>query len=728
MARVEIPHLQPVDIDLPEEVRSLYDLAYNLWWTWDHEARHLFEAVDEESWRRYRNPVETLLSMDRRHWEGLIESDGFMARYRKVVRRFERYMNGRETWFDREHGAAHRGERRGGNGGNGRGPIAYFSMEYGIHQSLPIYSGGLGVLSGDHCKAASDLGLPFVAVGLLYSRGYFKQTIDADGFQQHTYLDNDFHRWPLRHARGPLGKPLVVEVPFPDRTVSALVWVADVGRVPVLFLDTDIRENHPADRPITSVLYVSGRDARLAQEVVLGIGGVKALATLGIEPGVWHINEGHSALLQLERISQGARDNGLAFEAGWSQILERTAFTTHTPVPAGNEKFDGELVRPFLELWSESLRTTPERLAELGRSDAEGEENQFNMTAVALRSSRFRNGVSQLNAEVANGMWSSVLEREQHSAPIEPVTNGVHVPTWLGPELRALFEERYGIDWLDERLDPDSWQRIRELPDAELWEAHAAQKARLARFTGGRLLRQYGRHGRSPAELRRVSTLLDPNVLTIGFARRFATYKRARLVFRDLERLRAILERAERPIQIVMAGKAHPADRPGQELIQKIFKLTQEGAIAGRVVFLESYDMRVARMLVQGVDVWLNTPRRPLEASGTSGQKAGLNGVLNFSILDGWWPEGFNGDNGWVIGGEGVSDDKEAQDEADAVSLYDVLENEIAPLYYEVDGDGVPAGWVTRMKSAIASVGPSFSAARMVRDYVERGYLPLWSD
>ena len=711
----EIACRQVADIELPAEVDGLYDLAYNFWWSWTSEARQLFSAIDSDAWARYRNPVEVLLNVERAQWERLVDNTTFMDSYVRVQRAFRNYLEGgEESWF----------RRRFPNYASG--PFAYFSMEFGIHHCLRIYSGGLGVLSGDHCKTASDLGLPFVALGLLYRAGYFRQAIDADGFQQHIYPEYDFTRLPVRPAMDRRGRDVVVQVPFPGRDVSAKVWVAQVGRVPILLLDTDLAVNDPADRPIANVLYVRGREMRLVQEILLGIGGVKALAALGIQPSTWHINEGHSALLQLERLRQVIADEDADFEAALDLIKANTSFTTHTPVPAGNEQFEPGLVGGYLEPWVEPLRTDMGRLMALGAAD-HGEPHQpLNLTALALRTSSYANAVSRLNAEVSDNMWRHLYPQQPAEEPvIEPITNGVHLPTWLGTEIRALFRKRYGTDWFEALMDPSAWDFVDEIPDEELWSAHTAQKERLIRFSRSRLREQYARHGRSPGHLRFVATLFDPEALTIGFARRVATYKRAGLLFSDLHRLRQILRNPERPVQVIMAGKAHPADRPGQELIQHIYKLSQEPDLHGRVAFLENYDMRMGGMLVQGVDVWLNTPRKPLEASGTSGQKAAVNGVLNLSILDGWWPEGYDGTNGWAIGEEEDAPEEWQQDQQDANSLYTTLEEQVIPTFFSREEGGCPRGWVAMMKRSMVTIGPRFSASRMVREYAERAYVPL---
>lgn len=707
----KIPTLHVADIELPREVEGLYDLAYNLWWTWSLEAIELFASIDPEAWGLYRNPVQMLINVEPRHWYPLLENEIFRTRYREVTQDLERYLSDPDTWFARHHGNYH------------GGPFAYFSMEYGLDQALAIYSGGLGVLSGDHCKSASDLGLPFVAVGLLYRHGYFQQTIDADGVQQHIYPEYDFARLPLRPAATATGREMLVSVAFPGREVSVRVWLAQVGRVPLLLLDTDIPQNHPSDRPITSMLYVRGREMRLAQEVLLGIGGVRALRAVGFDPAIWHVNEGHSIFLQLERWRTLVR-SGVSLAEAREKVKRTTAFTTHTPVPAGNEQFDVPLVRKYLESWCDEVGMRLDELLALGA--AHDGDPSFNLTALAIRTSARVNAVSQLNAEVTDGMWRHLFPSVPEGEPaIRPITNGVHTATWMGPEIRRLMRRRLGHDWESLLLAPEGWEKVYEIPDEELWEAHLTQKERFGRFAGARLREQRARHGASPDELRAVGGLLNPRALTIGFARRFATYKRANLIFSDVERLTRLLSHADRPVQLIFAGKAHPADRPGQELIQRIFQLGLSEQLAGKVFFLENYDMRMGRMLVQGVDVWLNNPRPPLEASGTSGQKAALNGALNFSVLDGWWPEGWNGKNGWAIGNGHRFESEEEQDRHDGAALHQTLENEVLPLYYERDEKGIPRGWVAMMKESIVTLTWKFSANRMVRDYVEAAYLPL---
>ncbi|MBI3745646.1 MAG: alpha-glucan family phosphorylase, partial [Chloroflexi bacterium] len=632
-----------------------------------------------------------------------------------VVGDFDRYLvNGRDHWFHQQHAS------------DLSGPIAYFCAEYGLHESLGIYSGGLGVLAGDHLKTASDMALPLVGVGLLYRRGYFRQTIDADGHQEHAYPNFDLSHLPLSRALGRDGHELTVAVELPGREVRADVWTAQVGRVPVLLLDTDTPENDEGDRPITHQLYVRGREMRLHQELVLGVGGVRAIRALGIRPAVWHLNEGHSAFLLAERARELVA-GGMPLEDALGDIRRDSVFTIHTPVSAGNERFDAGLVRriagPLLD--GDGRPNTGgvplDRVLDIGLG-TDGDATQFDMTAFSLRLTAGANAVSRLHAETANRTWRDVIPR-----PILGITNGIHTPTWVGTPLRELFARYLDAD-LDQ-LDPSTaagrwWERIERISDAELWEAHLRQKGEMAHFARRRLRAQFARHGQPPSVLDQLDGALDPRHLTIGFARRFATYKRAGMMFTDMDRLARLVRDAERPVQIIFAGKAHPADRPGQQVIQEIFTRTQSGALRGRVFILEDYDMRIARFLVQGVDVWLNNPRRPLEASGTSGMKAAANGGVNVSILDGWWDEGFDGDNGWAIGGREIDLDEGAQDWADVQDLYRILERDVVPAYYERDAAGMPATWLGWMRRSMAKALWRFSTTRMLHQYAERLYLP----
>jgi starch phosphorylase len=641
-------------------------------------------------------------------WSRLLDDAKFLAEYHDVLAEFDQYMaNGSDHWFQRRYADAL------------PGPIAYFCAEYGFHESMGIYSGGLGVLAGDHMKSASDMAMPAIGVGLLYRKGYFRQTIDADGHQEHEYPDYDLTRLPLERVQDASGLPLTVTVELPGRDLSVAVWVANVGRVPVLLLDTDLAENAEFDQPITNILYVRGREMRLHQELVLGIGGVRAIRALGFTPSVWHLNEGHSAFLLAERARELVA-GGQALEDAWRTVKRDSVFTIHTPVSAGNERFDVDLVRRVAGPLLEAGNVPVERLLELGLG-VDGDRNQFDMTAFSLRLTNGANAVSRLHAETANATWSNVVDH-----PIQGITNGIHGPSWIGQPISELLDDLGAdLDDLDARTAGRRfWDRLERIHSANLWEAHVRQKRELAHFARGRLRSQFARHGEAPSVLAELEAALDPDVLTIGFARRFATYKRAGLLFSDIDRLARMLWHESRPIQVVFAGKAHPADRPGQRVIQEIFQRSRSSQLRGRVYILENYDMRVGRFLVQGVDVWLNNPRRPLEASGTSGMKAAQNGVPNMSVLDGWWDEGFAGDNGWAIGGRETDPDEAAQDWRDAQDLYRLLEEEVVPAWYDRDQNGVPQRWLAVMRRAMATALWDFSTTRMLHEYAEGLYLP----
>ena len=706
MDPVRVPSIPAASFPLPPRLEGLRRLAYNLHWAWHPRTRGLFSLIDRMAWTRYRNPIPVISGPT--DWSRLLDDAKFLAEYHDVLDEFDGYMaNGSGHWFQRRYGDAL------------DGPIAYFCAEYGLHESLGIYSGGLGVLAGDHMKTASDMALPAIGVGLLYRKGYFRQSIDADGHQEHDYPDYDLGRLPLSRAQDETGLPLTVTIQLLGRDLAIAVWVAQVGRVPVLLLDTDTPENSDADRPITNILYVRGREMRLHQELVLGVGGVRAIRALGLAPAAWHLNEGHSAFLLAERTAEYVAA-GVPLDEAWSKVKRNSVFTIHTPVPAGNERFEVDLVRrvagPLLGAGGVPL----DRLLELGLG-LDGDQGQFDMTAFSLRLTNGANAVSHLHAETANATWHGITEQ-----PILGLTNGVHDPTWIGQPIAELLED-LGADLDDLEPDTDAgrfWERLERVADRDLWDAHLRQKRELALFARGRLRRQFARHGESPTVLAELETALDPDVLTIGFARRFATYKRAGLLFTDIDRLARMLWDADRPIQIVFAGKAHPADRPGQRVIQEIFQLSRSPKLRGRVFILENYNMRVARFLVQGVDAWLNNPRRPLEASGTSGMKAAKNGVPNLSVLDGWWDEGFDGDNGWAIGGREIDPDEAAQDWRDSGDLYRLLEEEIIPRYYERDVNGLPKRWLTVMRRAMGTALWRFSTTRMLHEYVERLYLP----
>ena len=707
MDLVRVPSIPAAAFPLPPRLEGLRRMAYNMYWAWHPRTRGLWSLIDRTAWTRYRNPIPVISGST--DWSRLLDDAKFLAEYHDTLAEFDRYMaNGADHWFQQRYGDAL------------DGPIAYFCAEYGFHESLGIYSGGLGVLAGDHMKSASDMALPAVGVGLLYRKGYFRQSIDADGHQEHNYPDYDLSRLPLSRVQDQNGLPLTVSVALPGRELAVAVWLAQVGRVPVLLLDTDLPENDEPDRPITHILYVRGREMRLHQELVLGVGGVRAIRALGLKPAAWHLNEGHSAFLLAERARELVAE-GTALDRAWTTVRTNSVFTIHTPVSAGNERFEADLVRRVAGPLLDGGGVPIDKVLELGVG-TDGDASQFDMTAFSLRLTNGANAVSQLHAETANETWTGVMDHK-----ILGITNGVHGPTWVGAPIADLLERYLDAD-LDD-LDSSTqqgrfWERVERIPARDLWDAHLRQKRELAHFAQGRLRSQFARHGEAPSVLAELDAALDPSILTIGFARRFATYKRAGLLFSDIDRLARMLWDAERPLQVIFAGKAHPADRPGQKVIQEIFQISRSPKMRGRVFILEDYDMRVGRYLVQGVDVWLNNPRRPLEASGTSGMKAAQNGVPNVSVLDGWWDEGFADDNGWAIGGRETNPDESAQDWADSQDLYRILEEEILPRYYARDGNGIPPEWLAVMRRAMATSLWQFSTTRMLREYTERLYLP----
>jgi starch phosphorylase len=707
MDPVHVPSIPDASFPLPPRLEGLRRLAYNLHWAWSPRTRNLWSLIDRTAWTRYRNPIPVISGPT--NWSMLLDDEKFLAEYHDALAEFDEYMaNGAGHWFQRKFADQL------------DGPIAYFCAEYGVHESLGIYSGGLGVLAGDHMKSASDMALPFLGVGLLYRKGYFRQSIDADGHQEHNYPDYDLSRLPLSRVQDENGLPLTVTVELPGRDLAVAVWLAQVGRVPVLLLDTDVAQNAAEDRPITHILYVRGREMRLHQELVLGIGGVRAIRALGLKPAVWHLNEGHSAFLLAERAREFVAD-GSSLDEAWTQVRRNSVFTIHTPVSAGNERFDADLVRRVAGDLLEAGGVSVEPLLDLGLG-MDGDRGQFDMTAFSLRLTNGANAVSQLHAETANGTWEGITDHR-----ILGITNGIHGPSWVGQPVVQLLSRHLGanLDTLDAGSRQDHfWERLERIPDNELWEAHLRQKRELALFVRGRLRSQFARHGEAPSVLGELEQALDAGVMTIGFARRFATYKRAGLLFSDIDRLARLLWDADRPVQIIFAGKAHPADRPGQKVIQEIFQRSRSPQLRGRVFILEDYDIRVGRYLVQGVDVWLNNPRRPLEASGTSGMKAAQNGVPNISVLDGWWDEGYEAGNGWAIGGREQNPDEAAQDWSDAQDLYHLLEEDLIPRYYERKGGGIPTRWLDVMRRSMASTLWQFSTTRMLQEYTEQLYLP----
>ncbi|MBI6546706.1 MAG: alpha-glucan family phosphorylase, partial [Cyanobacteria bacterium NC_groundwater_1444_Ag_S-0.65um_54_12] len=686
---------------------------HNLWWSWNPDAQALFVELDPEVWERvFHNPVKLLCAANQLALDAASANPAYLARMSRVLERFDAYMQPSTSWFEQQF-PEHEDQT-----------IAYFSAEFGLHEALPIYSGGLGILSGDHCKAASDLGIPLVGVGLLYNQGYFHQRITPEGTQEAIYERLHFAELPMAPARDPDGEMVCVGVDLPGRTVWAKVWEVKVGRTRIYLLDTDIAQNSQEDRGFSAKLYGGDHVMRVAQEIILGIGGVRALRALGIQPAAWHLNEGHSAFLGLERIRELVQDSGLSFDEAREVVSASSIFTTHTPVPAGNDAFSFELIEGVFAKYWPNLGIGRDEFLALARHDQTGSSPLFSMTILALKLSKQCNGVSLLHGKVSREIWRNVWPGVPvDEVPITAITNGIHTETWLAPEITTLLDRYLAADWRRRIADPDTWSPVEAIPDQELWEAHRASKQRMIVFLRERIRQQRVRNGEAPVKVRAANELLDPDALTIGFARRFATYKRATLIFRDAARLQKLLGDASRPVQLIFAGKAHPADAPGKEFIRNLVSLANEAGFRGRVIIIEDYDISVARQLVQGVDLWLNNPRRPLEASGTSGQKAAVNGVLNFSISDGWWPEAYNGRNGWVIGEECDYRDLEEQDEADAAALYALMEDEIVPLFYDRAGDGIPHGWIERLKNAIFTIAPSFSTQRMLQDYTRILYL-----
>lgn len=703
----------PNHFDLPRRINRLGEMAYNLWWTWNPNAQRLFNRMDNALWERLNhNPLRFLRSVGRFEINAAAQDPVYLELYDRVFTNFDDYLKTTDTWIARTYKT------------RSKQTIAYFSMEFGLHETLPIYSGGLGVLAGDHLKQASDLGLSLVGVGLMYAEGYFTQRISEDGWQDSINNPLNFDELPVLQVLDKKGETLKITVKFPDRAVNARIWELRVGRLPLYLLDSDLDENTPNDRKLTTRLYWSDIDLRVAQEILLGIGGVRALRAMGYEPGVWHMNEPHAAFLTLERARELVH-TGLTFKKAMAKTRKGNVFTTHTPVPAGNDEFPLWLIDKNLSNFWPELNLGRDQFVDLARHKEPWGET-FSMPILALRHSDGRNAVSELHGRVSRKIWHFLWPNieDENDVPITYITNGVHTPTWMARRLRLLFDKYLGEGWLDRLDDPETWTKVDSIPDIELWAVRRHLKRKLALYMLGRVRTRWMEGDLHPVQAIASGAMLDPNALTIGFARRFATYKRASLVFSDLNRLLEIINRPNRPVQIIFSGKAHPADEPGKMLIQEVYRVVKKAENGGRLVFLEDYDMNLARYLVQGVDVWMNTPRRPNEASGTSGMKAALNGALNFSVLDGWWREAFNGSNGWAIG-EDVDPGTEVQDETDAESLYDTLENKIIPLYYtERGGEDIPHKWVVMIKESLRTVTPQFSTRRMLKEYIDRLYMP----
>jgi len=710
----EITRDKPAMVQQASIHEKLTELASNLWWSWRPDVTSIFREIDPSLWSQLdHNPVLLLKEytpekLEKRATEAVLHS-----RVHWAYREWKEYMQGDETW-----GSTHGGIL-------GHRPVAYFSAEFGIHESLLIYSGGLGVLAGDHLKSSSDLGVPLIGVGLFYHEGYFSQQIDKEGWQQESYAEVTSENLPIQPALDPEGKPVTISVDTRSGKIFAKVWKVCVGRISLYLLDTDISENSDEDRHLTARLYGGDQRTRIRQEIMLGIGGVRALHALGIQPHVVHMNEGHSAFAPLEVIRHRMHDDGMSFDDALRETAASGVFTTHTPVPAGHDRFDSGLIEEHIGPLGDELGLDHHALMGMGRVDPQNEGESFCMTVLAFKLSRCANGVSNLHGVVSRRMWASLWPwRAEEEVPVGHITNGVHVPSWLAGQMRRLYDRVLPENWYLQTGEPEVWANFERVTPGELWETHVSLKNRLIEYSRRKLVSQGERRGESQEVLDSHRTALDPHALLIGFARRFAPYKRADLITREFEAFIELMADSERPIQFIFAGKAHPADDHGKQIIQRIYKMSQQPEFKGRVVLLEDYDINLGRHLVQGVDVWLNNPRRPLEASGTSGQKVVLNGGLNCSILDGWWAEAFDGSNGFAIGNGRTHVDQEIQDTRDAANLLDVIRNEVIPLFYERDADDLPQQWIKRMKRAVRTLGWRFNADRMVMDYVNSMYVP----
>ncbi len=698
---------------LPQPLLPLKRLATNLLWTWDHEIRDLLRSIDKDLWVECEhNAILFLNRVPASRWAALAADPVFMNRVEGCEKKLDNYLAA-ETWFEKTYPEE-------------KGTFAYFCFEFGLTEGLPIYSGGLGILAGDHLKSASDLGLPLVAVGLLYNRGYFRQRLNKDGWQEEVYPEYDFYQMPLSLMRDSNNDPIRIPVDFPDRIVTCQIWKAEVGRIPLYLLDSNILENAENDQSITDSLYSGDEEMRIRQEMILGIGGMKALKAIGIEPTVCHMNEGHAAFMSVERIRQYIAAQGCDFRTARAATVHGNVFTTHTPVPAGFDVFPEPLLRRYMNNTVEASGIPFADFIKLGRFDPLNQAENFNMALLAMETANHVNGVARLHGEVSRGMfanrWPDYPEKE---VPIGHVTNGIHTMTWIGRGMARLFDEFCGTNWRRNPSDPANWEGVANIPDEELWSVMEDQRGALIRTVRKRLAKSLAaRNMSSRPDYDYVSTILDPRVLTIGFARRFATYKRGSLMLTDPDRLKSILYHSERPVQIVISGKSHPRDDAGKKLIQELFNFINHGGARSRMVFLEDYDMGVARALVQGVDVWLNNPRRPYEASGTSGMKVVPNGGLNCSILDGWWDEGYQPGLGFVIGNRSEGGDSGHQDWLDSRSLYDVIENQMAPTFYHRVEKGIPVGWLQMVRDSIMAHAPQFSTHRMVQDYTRQAYVP----
>lgn len=702
-----------VKASIPKPLESLREIANNVYWYWNIHAVKLFYRLERAVWEdTYHNPVHLLGIINQERYDVLARDEGIQAELERIKSDFDSYLKG-STWFSKNYTELKDSR------------IAYFSLEFGLSESIPIYSGGLGVLAGDHLKSASDLGLPIVGVGLLYQEGYFKQYLNNDGWQGEIYADNDFYNMPVEAVEDRNGNPVVIELEYPDGIAKVKVWKIQVGRIPLFLLDTNIPENPAHFRSITATLYGGDQEMRLKQEMLLGIGGLRALHAMDIWPAVHHMNEGHAAFLALENIRTAMETNGVTFDEAFELTGAGSVFTTHTPVPAGHDRFPVDLMLRYFDGYYQELGLTEEEFLGLGRLNIKDPKETFCMTVLALKSADRCNAVSRLHMHVSKDMWRNLWDGfPVEEVPISHVTNGVHVPSWVSQDFVELFDRYIGPRWRNEPSSTDIWSRIMDIPDEEIWRTHERRRERLVTFARKRLRAQLERQGVSDAELIHARGVLNSKALTIGFARRFATYKRADLIFTDIERLIRILTNQGMPVQLIIAGKAHPRDNEGKKLIRRIVHFARRPEIRNHVVFIEDYDLCVARYLVQGVDVWLNNPRRPLEASGTSGMKAAANGAMNLSVLDGWWDEAYSYDLGWAIGSGEVYDDPAYQDLVESNAIYDILEKDLVPLFYNLSGDVIPRQWIQKMKTSMSKLIPMFHSDRMVHQYFNEQYKP----
>ena len=704
-----------VNPQLPKEISKLSEIANNLWWSWNTDYLKLLKQIDRDLWENVgKNPVKFLKLVSQERLEKASQNQEFLKQYNIVANNFESYMNSKNTWFSKNYPK------------NENDLIAYFSAEYGLDETIPIYSGGLGILSGDHLKSASDLGLPFVAVGMLYKEGYFIQKLSKYGEQENNYVKADLNNLPIEAVKDSEGKDLKITVDYPERKLYLKVWKINVGRIKLYLMDSDIDENSEEDKKVTLQLYGGDQDMRIKQEIVLGMGGVKLLKTLGLNPTVYHMNEGHSSFLTLELIKDLMEEKKISFEMAKDITTSKTVFTTHTPVPAGNDIFPLDLVEKYFKDFWPKIGLSREEFLKLGMKPTEKLDNGFNMGILALKNAGKKNGVSKLHGAVSRELFGEVWPNiAANESPIGYVTNGIHTCSWLAQNLKELYNEYLIPYWQDNMQKDDVWKQIKDIPNEKLWNEHQARKMKMLKIVKENTTERLKRVGIPYEEIKEITSKINPNALTIGFARRFATYKRATLIFKDLERITQILNDSERPIQLIFAGKAHPLDKVGQDLIKYINELAMKPQFKGKIFVLENYNIGMSRYLISGCDVWLNNPRRPMEASGTSGQKASVNGVINFSVLDGWWAEGYDQTNGWTIGTNAEFTSYEEQDLADCESLYNTLENKIIPLYYENREENIPNNWVEKMKNSIITTGGKYSTQRMVIDYTNKMYIPL---